>query len=116
MAYFKIYYSCGCGGNEDYIEAVDLASAEMTAYEYAVEDYERYAGYHGIPSVEDVALDMFGDGDCDYDLSTLTESDWSEVEQEYEEQMQSWLDYWAEEVSEREYYYGEDEDFEEDEE
>ena len=113
MAYFKIEYGCGCGTNEDYIEAVDLESAEETAYEYAVEDYESYAGYHGIPSWKDVAMDMFGE---DVDLDSLTPEEKEDVEITYNQEREMWIDYYAEEVSEHEYYYGVDEDYEEDEE
>ena len=113
MAYFRIEYGCGCGTNEDYIEAVDLDSAEQIAYEYAVEEYESYAGYHGIPSWEDVARDIFGEN---VDLDSLTSEEKEDVEMTYEQEIELWIDYSAEEVDEQEYYYGIGEEYEEDEE
>ena len=59
MKYFKVEYSCGCGPNEEYIIADFVEDAEKEAYQLAVDNYESYAGYHGIPSIEEVAEDMF---------------------------------------------------------
>ena len=106
MAYFKIHYSCGCGSNEDYIEAESQEEAERIAYESAQEDYESFAGLHGVLSYTQLAEEMFGDpnsGD-DYDVDTLSEEQLEELNYEYNQEVENTIDYWAEEVSEEEYF------------
>lgn len=98
MKYFKIEYSCGCGPNEEYIMCETQEEADKAAYWAAQEDYEFYAGYHGIPSMEEVAEDMFGI--C---LDELTEGEVYDVEIEYYQQMESWLSYSAIEITYEEY-------------
>ena len=93
MAYYKIYYSCGCGSNEDYIEADSIEEAEQAAYQEAIDDYDSYAGLHGV-------LPMSG---ADYDLNTLTKEQMEALHDAYNEEIENAIDYWAEEVSEREY-------------
>jgi hypothetical protein len=98
MKYFKVEYSCGCGPNEEYIIADSLEDAEKEAYQLAVDNYESYAGYHGIPSIEEVAEDMF-----EVPFDELTEGEVYDVEIEYYQQMESWLDYSATEITKEEY-------------
>ena len=73
MAYFKIHYSCGCGDNEEYIEEENLDAAYKAAYNLAVEDYESYAGLHGVLSEADIANEEFGIELEDADENTLEE-------------------------------------------
>ena len=89
--FYKIIYGCGCGDNEDFITAENYDNALHYAYESAVEDYHSYEGYHGIPDLNDIADEMFN---MEYnDLS----------EEEYEQTIESWIDYSAEEISAEEY-------------
>lgn len=101
MPYFRVEYSCSCGPNEEYIQADSLAEAEKETYQLAIEEYERFAGYHGIPSVDEVAEDMFARS-----FDELTEDEVYDAELEYYEQMESWLSYSAGEVTEQEYLIG----------
>ena len=101
MKYFKIGYSCGCGDNEDYITANDQKEADEIAYEYAEEEYEMYEGLHGIRSMHDIALD-----DYDVELCDADDATYNNIEQDYIDERESQLDYWAEEITEKEYLIG----------
>jgi hypothetical protein len=103
MAYWQIYYSCGCGSNEDYIEAADYDAAIHYAYEQALEDYDSYAGLHGIRSEYDYAEELFGEGIL---WDELTDEQVEEVYEAYHEGRENEVDYWAEEISYREYLIG----------
>ena len=112
MEYFKIGYGCGCSDNEDYITASSEKEATDIAYEAAIEDYEMYEGLHGIRGIEDIAIE-------DYDLSEEDESPdelYDQIYQDYLDERESQLDYWAEEITEKEYLIGIGELDEEDEE
>lgn len=98
MKYFKIEYGCGCSPNEEYIECETLKEAEETAWEYARDDYESYAGLHGIPSVEEVAEELFGK-----EWDDLSEEERDEAWSEYEDGKESWIDYSAIEITYEEY-------------
>ena len=98
MKYFKIEYSCGCGSNEEYIIADSFEDAEKEAYQLAVDNYESFAGLHGIPSIEEVAEYMFG-----IPFDELTEGEVYDVEIEYYQEMESWLSYSATEITKKEY-------------
>lgn len=98
MKYFKVEYSCGCGPNEEYIIADSLEEAEKEAYQLAIDNYESFAGYHGIPSIEEVAEDMF-----EVPFDELTEEEVYNAEIEYYQQIESWLSYSATEITKEEY-------------
>ena len=101
MVYFKIGYGCGCGDNEDYITAKDQKEADTIAWEYAIEEYESFEGLHGIRGMAEIAEE-------DYDIS-LDEADdatYNDIEQDYIDERESQLDYWTEEITEREYLIG----------
>jgi hypothetical protein len=101
MKYFKIGYSCGCGENEDYITAKGQKEADETAWEYAVEEYEMFEGLYGIRGMAEIAEE-------DYDIS-IDEADditYNDIEQSYIDERESQLDYWAEEITEKEYLVG----------
>ncbi len=100
MAYFRIIYGCGCGENEEYIEAKDFDEAYETAYNLAVENYESYAGYHGVLSEADIADEEFGIdlGDPEVDKEIL-----EEINVRYCEEIENTISYGAEEISEEEY-------------
>ena len=109
--YYKITYSCGCGESEEYITAEDDATATAYAYECAVEDYHSFEGLHGVLSETDIAEEMFADlySDEDYDefnLAELTDSDWEDVMLRYQEEIENTIDYYAEEITKKEYEEG----------
>ena len=97
--YFKI--GCGCGDNEDYIIAKDQKEADDIAYESAVEDYESYEGLHGIRDVADIAVD-----DYDVEGDEIPDELYDQIYQDYLDERESQLDYWAEEITEKEYLIG----------
>ena len=105
MKYFRVHYSCGCGENEEYIEASSDENATKIAYELAVEEYMSYEGLHGVQSREDIAEEMFGDPDSDeeYNLDTLTDEQWEAVEDAYQHEIEWSIDYWAEEITKEVY-------------
>ena len=105
MKYFRIHYSCGCGENEEYIEASSEEHATEIAYELAVEEYMSYEGLHGVRNREEIAEEMFGDPDSgeEYDLDTLTDAQLEEVEEAYQQEIEWTVDYWAEEITKEEY-------------
>lgn len=123
MAYFKITYSLSYDNNEDYIEEESFERAQRTAYDAAIEYYDSFAGLHGIPSVRDVAYDMFIDRfehECDegeedylddyYDADELwehlTEAERDSAYEEYRATRESWINYGVVEVSKEEYENG----------
>ena len=98
MKYFKIGYGCGCDENEDYIIAKDQKEADDIAYESAVEDYESFEGLHGIRSVEDIAEE-----DYDVGFGEIPDELYDQIYQDYLDEREGQLDYWAEEITEKEY-------------
>lgn len=101
MKYFKIGYGCGCGDNEDYITAKDQKEADSIAWEYAVEEYEMFEGLHGIRGMHEIALD-----DYDMELDEADDATYDDIEQDYIDEREGQLDYWAEEIAEKEYLIG----------
>ena len=101
MKYYKIGYGCGCGDNEDYITAKDQKEADTTAWEYAVEEYEMFEGVHGIRGMADIAEEDF-----DIDIEYADDVTYDDIELAYIDERESQLDYWAEEITEKEYLIG----------
>ena len=101
MKYFKIGYSCGCGSNEDYITAKDQKEADETAWEYAREEYEMFEGLYGIRNMAEIAEE-----DYDVSLDEVDDATYDDIEQSYIDERESQLDYWAEEITEKEYLIG----------
>ena len=91
MKYFRIGFSCGCGESAELITASSLEEAVTEAYNCAVEDYHSYEGYHGVRDMTQIAEEMFGDPDSgdSYDMDSLTESEYYEVEMAYEEAIEN---------------------------
>ena len=96
--FYKITFGCGCGENEDFITAESYDNAMQYAYESAIEDYQSYEGYHGIPGLCDIAEEMFEE-----DFDSLPEEKQEAVYEEYLQTIESWIDYSAEEISAEEY-------------
>jgi hypothetical protein len=77
----------GCERNEPKI--IDVSSekeAGRWAYEMAVQEYQSYEGLHGLRTYDEIM-----------EQDELSED---EAEQAYIEEMDSWLDYYVEEVKE----------------
>lgn len=101
MKYFKIGYGCGCSSNEDYITAKDEKAAVEIAWEYARDDYEMYEGLHGIRDMHDIAEEDYG-----ISLDEADDATYDAIEQDYIDERESQLDYWAEEITALEYLIG----------
>ena len=86
---YNIYAGLGGSfGGATYQGTGDFSSieyAEEMAYQFAVEEYEMYEGYHGIRSWTDIA-DEEG---LDY------EEDEDEINEIYEDERGSWMEYYA---------------------
>ena len=85
MEKYNIYAGLGGSfGGASFItteEFEDVNDAYEYAYECAVEIYESYTGYHGLRTVEDIMEEE--------------EVDESEAIEIYQEEMESWIDYYA---------------------
>ena len=92
MPKYKIYAGLGGGfGGAQEIEEKEFENeeaAEQYAYEAAKEEYESYQGVQGIPDEESIKEDH---------------PEWSdaEIEQEIEDDMESWIDYYVELAEQR---------------
>lgn len=82
---WKIYAGLSGGfGNANYVKTFTgtRERAEKEAYYAAVEEYENYEGLHGLRTIDEV---MEEEGIEDHD----------EAQQVYNEEMESWLDYYV---------------------
>lgn len=79
---YVINYGCGCGDNEMIVEAKSEQDALNYAYQLAIDEYDSYAGLHGIPDVEDVCEDW-----------GIEDSGSDEAWEKYCEEREGWLDY-----------------------
>lgn len=103
MKYYKIGYGCGCGENEDYITTKNQKEADATAWERAIEEYESFEGLHGIRGMAEIAEEDFG---VELDELDHNLGDYIDIETTYLDERESQLDYWAEEITEKEYLIG----------
>jgi hypothetical protein len=94
MNWYRLYIDSVGGGVvcEGPFEFSSKDIATQAAYDMAIEDYESFEGYHGIPDIGDIMEDKEG-----YNLSEDASED--ECWEVYYEQRESWLSYWAEEAS-----------------
>jgi hypothetical protein len=94
MNWYRLYVNSVGNGTicEGPFEFSSEEIATQAAYDMAVEDYESFEGYHGIPDIGDIMEDKEG-----YNLSEDASED--ECWEVYYEQREGWLNYWAEEVS-----------------
>ena len=98
---YKIYAGLGgeFGGatSQGIFEYDNMEEAEEDAYNLAVEMYNSYAGLHGLVSWEECKQELYDNGDIDADMS---ESDINAlVDEYYNEEMETWLDYYAIEIN-----------------
>jgi hypothetical protein len=95
MAFYEIYAGMGGGfGGAKYIgtyEYEDEEDALDDARMQAVEEYQSYEGSHGIMSWDDCKADLeesFPDQEFDEE----------DIDMHYEEELESWLSYYVQEV------------------
>lgn len=93
MSKYKIYAGLGGGfGGAQYVTTEEFESEEAAsryAYECAIEDYQSYEGLHGLASFGDIC-----ENPEDYGLDEdFCDED---AEQIYQEEIESWIEYWAE--------------------
>lgn len=86
---YKIWYGLGGGfGGARNFEIIDCENEDMAmtiGWELACEEYDSYAGLHGLDDLDDVARD----NDLDLDIS----ENFEKAEMIYNDQRESWLDY-----------------------
>lgn len=91
MPKYKIYAGLGGGFGGSTFRGVEEFNNEDEAYVYAhelsCEEYGMYAGLHGLIDYEDIYQDMVDDGIDEEDI------DEGQIELEYEEERDSWLDF-----------------------
>lgn len=92
--WYRLYIHSVGGGEvcEGPYEYKSKENAQDEARIMAIDDYESFEGYHGIPDIGDIMENMEEYG-LDRDA---TEDDCWDV---YYEQREGWLDYWVEEAS-----------------
>lgn len=85
---FKIYAGLAGGfGGAEYLYTEDFESEEKAseyAWEMAIESYESYEGLHGLRTTEEIKVDE--------------EVEFEEALEMYEEERESWLDYYVKKV------------------
>ena len=101
MRKFKLYAglngSLGGAVLQGVYECRDEQEAEQAAYQLAVEEYESYGGMHGLLDYEGCYEDLKESGMFD----TIDENEIDDmVTAHYLYYMESWLDYYVEEVTE----------------
>lgn len=75
----------------DIAEFESVEDATEAAYECAIEDYQSYEGYHGLPD-----RGMIMDNPEEYGLSEDYRE--SELEDTYMDEIESWIQYWVQEI------------------
>ena len=66
----------------------DIEEATEAAYEYAVEEYQSYEGYHGLTSYNDIK-----ENPEEYGLDEDPEVE--DVNEVYTEEVENWIEYYA---------------------
>ena len=100
MPNYRIYAGLGGGFGGASFEGIyeyrNQEEAERAAYVMAAEEYESYAGMHGLLDYDGIREDLEESGFID----TIDENEIDDmVDNAYMEYMESWLDYRAEEVT-----------------
>lgn len=112
MALYNLYGGVGGGfGGHDVLLSTDefnsMEDAMEAAHELAEQEYESYAGLHGIPSWDEVAFDVLQlneviDSDYDYDDFVINGGDVNDylteelsdlVDIAYHDEIESWIYY-----------------------
>lgn len=94
MAWYRLYVDSVVGGVicEGPQEFSSEQSALEKAYDLAIEDYESFEDYYGIPGINDI---MENPEEYGLDADAAGDDCWSV----YYEQREDWLSYWVEEAS-----------------
>ena len=94
MAWYRLYVNSVGNSSicEGPIECSDKDVAMYVVRNMAIEDYESFEGYHGIPDIGDI-FDNWED--YGFDEYPSQDAAW----ECYQEERESWLDYWVEEAS-----------------
>lgn len=94
MAWYRLYVDSVVGGVicEGPQEFSSEQSALEKAYDLAIEDYEFFEDYRGIPGINDI---MENPEEYGLDADAAGDDCWSV----YYEQREDWLSYWVEEAS-----------------
>lgn len=94
MNWYRLYVKSVGGGTECYgpEEHKTENDAMDEARILAIEDYESFEGYHGIPDIDDIMDDPEEYG---LDADAAGDDCWNV----YYEQREDWLGYWVEEAS-----------------
>ena len=66
----------------------NIEEATEAAYEYAVEEYQSYEGYHGLTSYDDIK-----ENPEDYGLDEDPEAE--DIDEVYTEEVENWIEYYA---------------------
>ena len=92
--WYRLYINSVGGGTEceGPMEYKSKDSAMDDARQMAIDDYESFEGYHGIPDISDIIEDKEG-----YGLDEDTSED--ECWEVYYEQREGWMDYWVVEAN-----------------
>ena len=103
MPNYRIFAGLGGGfGGAKYEETYEFRNEDEAmeyAYNKAVEEYESYAGSHGLLDYDGVREDLEESGFIE---DTIDENEIEAmIESHYIEYMESWLDYYVEEVKSR---------------
>lgn len=106
MPKFKIYAGLGGGfGGLKLVGAYEYNNHEEAMEDariIAIEEYQMYEGYHGLRDLEQIIEE-------DFEGMSEEEIGEEELEHAYMEEMESWIDYDAEEVDDN-YEYSEDDE------
>lgn len=93
MAWYRLYVKSVGGGTECVgpYEYKNERDAVDEAYNMAVEDYESFAGYHGIVDIGEIM-------ECPEDFGLDSDADEEACWEAYYEEREGWLNYWVEEA------------------
>ena len=83
----------------DYVGTTDCENLDAAldyAYELAVEEYESYAGYHGIPSWGELEQEIYDEFSAEIEAGEYDESDIEAYTQDrWNEEIENWIQYTA---------------------
>lgn len=93
MTWYRCYIHSVGGGVycEGPLEFKNKFGAEEYAYDMAIDDYESFKGYHGIPDIGDI-FDSWED--YGFEEYPFYDDAW----ECYQEERENWLDYWVKEA------------------
>lgn len=91
---FNIYMGLTSTHYVGTVDCKDRDEALDYAYELAIEEYETYAGLHGIPSWEELEQEIYDCYSTEIDAGEYDESDIESMTQDlWNEEVESWIQY-----------------------